>query len=90
MAASWLTNLCLRSCCVPSISVFDVAPPNLTVFDLLSPGGGGCESIMCWCGIGEEDHNERKWEALRTIQLASCKDGISSSQHDRYDQDETY
>jgi len=67
LAASRWTNLCLRSCCVPSISVFDVAPANRPVFDPLSPGGGGCVSMMCWCGIGEEDDNERKWEALRTI-----------------------
>jgi len=66
LAASQWTNLCLGSCCVPRISVFDVAPANLPVFDLLSPGGGGCVSIMCWCGIGEEDDNERKWEALST------------------------
>jgi len=45
----------------------DVAPANRPVFDPLSPGGGGCVSMMCWCGIGEEDDNERKWEALRTI-----------------------
>jgi len=65
-ALRW-TNLCLHSCCVPTISVLDVAPPNLLVFDPLSPGGGGSVSMMCWCGIGEEDHNERKWESLRTI-----------------------
>jgi hypothetical protein len=75
---------------VPRISVFDVAPPNLPVFDPLSPGAGGCVSIMCWCGIGEEDDNERKWEALRTKLLASCQNGISSSQHERYAQDESY
>jgi len=67
LAASWWTNLCLRSCCVPRSSVLDVAPANLPVFDPLSPAGGGCVSIMCWCGIGEEDDNERKWEALKTI-----------------------
>jgi len=49
------------------MSVFDVAPANLSVFDPLSPGGGGSVSVMCWCGIGEKDDNERKWEALRTI-----------------------
>jgi len=64
---------------VPRISVFDVAPVNRLVFDRLSPGGGGRVSMMCWCGIGENDDNERKWEALRTIWLASCQNGISSS-----------
>jgi len=66
-AVSRWTNLCLRSCCVPSISVFDVAPTNQPVFEQLSSGGGGCVSTMCWCGIGEEHDNERKWEALRTM-----------------------
>ena len=59
--------MCLRYCCVPRISVFDVAPANLAVVDPVSPGGGGCISMMCLCGIGEEDDNERKWEALSTI-----------------------
>jgi len=67
LAASRWTNLCLRSCCVSRISALDVAPANPSVFDPLWPGGGGCVSMMCWCGIGEEDHNDRKWEALRTI-----------------------
>ena len=52
---------------MPRISVFDVAPVNQPVFDPLSPVGGGCVSMMRWCGIGQEDDNERKWEALRTI-----------------------
>jgi len=67
LAVSRWTNLCLRSCCVPRISVFDVVPTNRPVFNPLSPGGGDCVSTMCWCGIGEEDDNERKLEALRTI-----------------------
>jgi hypothetical protein len=75
---------------VPRSSVLDVAPPNLPVFDPLSPGGGGSVSIMCWCGIGEEDDNKRKWEALKTIQLASCQNGIRSSQHNCYAQNESY
>ena len=65
VAASWWTNLCLRYCCVPRISVLDVTPANRPVFDPLSHGGGGCVSMMCWCGIGEEDDNERKWEVRR-------------------------
>jgi hypothetical protein len=39
----------------------------MPVCDPLSPGRGGCVSIMYWCGRGEEDDNEKKWEALRTI-----------------------
>jgi len=60
-------TLCLHCCCVARITVFDVAPANQLQFDPLSPGGGGLVSKTCWCGIGEEDHNERKWEALRPI-----------------------
>ena len=52
---------------MPRISVFDVAPANGPVFDPLLPGEGGCVSMMCWRGIGEDDDNERKWQALRTI-----------------------
>ena len=66
-AASRWTNLCQHSCCVPRISVFDVAPASLPVFDPLSPGGGRCVSIVCWCAIGGKDETERKWEALMTI-----------------------
>jgi hypothetical protein len=67
LAASRWTTLCLHSCCVPRICIVDVAPANLPVFDPLSPGGGGCVFMMCWCGIEENNDNERKWEALRTI-----------------------
>ena len=75
---------------MPRISVLDVAPDNLLVFDSLPPGGGACVSRMCWRGLGEQDHNEWKWEALRAIKLASCQHGISSSQHNRYAPDESY
>jgi hypothetical protein len=33
-----------------------------------------------WCGIGEEDDNEKKWEVLRNIWLATMQKGIRSSQ----------
>jgi hypothetical protein len=72
------------------ISVFDVASANLLVFDPLPAGARGCVSMMRSCGIGEEDDNERKWDALRTKKLASCQIGISSSHHDHYAQDESY
>jgi hypothetical protein len=41
-------------------AVFDVVPANQLDLDVLSPGCGGWESIICWCGIGEEDDNEKK------------------------------
>jgi hypothetical protein len=52
---------------VPKIAVFDELPANLPVFDPLSPGRGGCVSMMCWCGIGEEDDSKREWKAMKTI-----------------------
>jgi hypothetical protein len=61
------TNLCLHSGCVPRMSIFVVASANMPLIDLHSPGRGGGVSMMCWCGIREEDDNERKWEVLRTI-----------------------
>jgi len=71
------------------MSVFVVAHANQPVFNLLSPGRGGCVSTMCWGEIGEEYDNERKWEALRTISLANCQNGMSSIQHDSYAQEES-
>jgi hypothetical protein len=52
---------------VPISDVFDEAPANRPDLELLGPGGGGCISMSCWCGIGEEDDNEKMWEALRII-----------------------
>ena len=47
--------------------VFDVSPANWLDLNPLTAGWGDCISILCWCGIGEEDDNEKKWEVLRTI-----------------------
>jgi len=65
-ALRW-TNWCLRSPCVPMIGIPDVVPANRLDLDPLSPGWGGSVSMIWWCGIGEKDDNEKKWEALRTI-----------------------
>ena len=66
-AALWWTNGCLHSCSVPMCDVIDVAPATWLYLDPLSPGWGGCVSMICWCGIGEEDDNEKKREVLRII-----------------------
>jgi hypothetical protein len=66
LAVSQLIKLWLRYCCILRISVSDVAPANLPVFDPLGPGGGGCLSSMSWWKIWEYDHKERNWDALRT------------------------
>ena len=67
LAASGWPTWCLLSCCVPIIAVLDVAPANRLDWDLLPPGWGGCVSMICWDGIGEQDDNEKIWEALSTI-----------------------
>jgi hypothetical protein len=67
MTASWWTNWCLRSGCVTITDVLDKAPVNRPDLDPLGPGWGGCESMICCCGIWENDDNETKWEVLRII-----------------------
>jgi len=47
--------------------VFDVVPAKRLEFDPLSNGWGCCVSMISWCGIGEEDDNEKKWDVLRTL-----------------------
>jgi len=66
-APSRWTNWCRRSCCVPTSDIFDEASANWPAIDPLGPGWCGCVSMICWCGIGEEDDNEKMWEALRII-----------------------
>jgi len=66
-AASRETCLCLHCCCEPISDVFDVSPANWLDFDSLAAGWDGYGSMICWCGIGEEDDNEKKWEVLRTL-----------------------
>jgi len=90
LAASGWTNKHLHSCGVPMTDVCNVAPGNQLDLNPLSSCLGGCVSKICWCGIWEEDDNKKKWEVLRTIYLASCQDGISSSQDVPDTQDESY
>jgi len=66
VALQW-TNLYLHFCCVPKIDVIDVAPSTLQLYDPVSPGVGCCVWMTCWCGLGEDDDNVRKWEALSTL-----------------------
>jgi len=89
LEVSQWTNWCLHSCCEPMSNIFDVAPGNRLESDLHSPDWGDCVSIICSSGIEEEDDNREKWEVLRTIQLASRQNGISSNQHVPYAQDES-
>jgi hypothetical protein len=65
-ALQW-TYWCVRSGWVPIRAVYDFQPVNQFNFDLLSPGWSGCESMICWCGVGEEDDYKIEWEILRAI-----------------------
>ena len=68
LAVSWWNIWCPQCCSVLMSDVFDDAPANRLDLDPPSPGWGGYLSTICWCGIGEEDDNEKKWEVLRNIQ----------------------
>jgi hypothetical protein len=87
VALQW-TNWWLCSCCVAMIAIFDIVPANRLDWDSLTPGWGGCVSMICWCGIGEEYDNEKKWKSLRTISFGACQNSMSSSQYVRYTQDQ--
>jgi len=89
LAASWWTNWCLHSCCVPVSDLFDRAPFDWLDSDPLLPGCGVRVAMIWWCGIGTEDHNEKKWEVLRNIYLGSCRNRINCSQLVGYTEDES-
>jgi len=86
LTASWCTNWCLHSCCVPesdSLCVMPVDPPGLVPF---SPGWGVCVAMSCWCRIEEKDDNEKKWEVLRNIYFTTRQNEISNCQVARFTQ----
>ena len=47
----------------------DAGPFDRLDLDPLSPWRVVCVTMLCRCGIGVEDDNEKKWEVLRNIQL---------------------
>jgi len=65
-ALQW-TNCCLRRCCAPSSNALYEAPVVSLDSDLPSYVWGVCVAMNCWCGKGEEDDNQKKWEVLRNI-----------------------
>jgi len=78
LARLWWTNWCLHSCCVPEsdvLGIMPVDPPGSVPF---SPGWGIWVAISCWCRIGEEDDNKKKWEVLRNIYFATSQNEISN------------
>jgi len=67
LAAPRWTNWCLRCWCVPSREALDEAAIVSLDSDPLSLVSGVCLAMTCWCGKGEEDDNQKKWEVLRNI-----------------------
>jgi len=59
LAASRWTNCCLCSCVVPMSGVLDEAPIDRLDSDPLLPGWVVSTAKIRWCGIGEENHNEK-------------------------------
>jgi len=55
LAALQCTNWCLHSRWVPMSAGYDFAPVNQLDFNQLSPGWSGFVSMICQCGVGEED-----------------------------------
>jgi hypothetical protein len=64
--------------------VLGVMPGDLPGLVSLSPGGGVCVTMICWCRIGEEDDKENKWEVLRNIYFATSQNEISNCQVARF------
>jgi hypothetical protein len=90
LAALQCPDWCLHSRSVSTGDAFNVVPTNQLDLVPLSPGRVSCVSIIGWCEIEEENHdNEQKWEFLRTTLLASCQNSVSTSQDVPYTQDES-
>jgi len=57
--------------CVPLSDAMDEEPVNRLDSDLLSHCWGISVAFSWWCALEEEDDNEKKWEVLKNILLAS-------------------
>jgi len=88
-AALWWTNRCLRTWYVPICYVSVVAPSNRLKLDPLSHWWCGCVSTICLSAKAEDADNEKKWEVLGIIKLASRQNGVCSSQHIHYTKHES-
>jgi len=78
-ALRW-TNWCLPSRCVPESAVLGVMPIDPPGSVPFSPCWGVCVAMICWCRIGEEDDNEKKWEVLRNIYVTTSQNEICNCQ----------
>lgn len=80
LAVSRLTNLWLCCCCVEVNDSLDEVPNAMLDWDTLWPCLGICIAMICCCRIGEKDDNQKQWEVLSNILLASSQNGISNCQ----------
>jgi hypothetical protein len=80
LAALRWTNWCLRSCCVPESDILGVMPIGPPGSVPLSPGWGGCVTMIRWCRIGVEDDNEKKCKFLKNIYFGTSQNEISICQ----------
>jgi len=79
--AGWrCTKLCLCCCCVTASDELAKVPVVRLDSSTLAPGQCAWGTMTCCCGQGEADDNEKKWEVLRNIYLASSQNGMSGSQ----------
>ena len=67
LASLWLTDWYRHCCCVPARDALDEAPIGWLDSDPLTPCWGVFVAMICWCGRGDEDDNEKKWDVLRNI-----------------------
>ena len=88
-ALRW-THWYLCSSCVPECDVLVITPDDPPGSVPFSPGGGVCVAINCWCRIGEDDDNEKKWEVVRNTYFATSQKEISNSQVARFTQVESF
>jgi len=90
LAASLWTNWCLGCCGVLLSGVLGELLIGRLDFDPLPACWGVCVAMNCWYGKAEEDHNDKKWEVLRTVYLSSSQNRMSNSQLALSTPDESY
>ena len=89
LAVSRWTNCCLHCSCIAVGGVLDEAPAIQLNSDPVAHCCVLCGAMICWCGKDEEDDNEKMWDVLRNLQVASSQNGISNSQLAHSTQDES-
>jgi len=65
LVALWWIKWSVHCSCVSAGAAFDGEPVGRLNWDPLALCRGVHGAIIGWCGRGEEDDNEKKWQALR-------------------------